>query len=68
MNELKEVEHHIAESNSRIEGQRQLIEQLAFEGRDTSSAQIVFDSLCVTLSLHLQRRCRLHVLMNTKAA
>jgi hypothetical protein len=68
MTELKEVEHRIAESNLRIERQRQLIEKLAFEGRDISSAKIVYDSLCVTLSLHLQHRCRLHVLVGTKVA
>ena len=68
LTELKEVEHRIAESNLRIERQRQLIEKSAFEGRDISSAKIVYDSLCVTLSLHLQHRCRLHVSMNTKVA
>ena len=59
MTELKKVEQCIAETNSRIECQRRLIETLGYEGHDIGSAQIVFDSLCITLSLHLQHRYRL---------
>jgi hypothetical protein len=68
MTELMKVEQCIAETNSRIECQRRLIETLGYEGHDVSSAQIVFDSLCITLSLHLQHRYRLHRSMHTKAA
>lgn len=59
MIELLETEQRVAESNALIERQRRLIEELGFKGRDFSSEQIVFDSLLVSLSLHLQERYRL---------
>ena len=59
MIELLETEQRVAESNARIERQRRLIEELGFKGRDFTSEQIVFDSLLVSLSLHLQERHRL---------
>lgn len=66
--ELPEVERRIAESNALIEHQRKLIERLGDEGYDIISAQIVFDSLCISLSLHLQDRYRLRAMLNVKAA
>ena len=66
--ELLEAEWRVAETNARIERQRQLIEKLGYKGQDITSAQIVFDSLCVSLSLHLQHRYRLHAMQNVKAA
>ncbi len=66
--ELLEAEWGVAETNARIERQRQLIEKLGYEGRDVTSAQIVFDSLCVSLSLYLQHQYRLLAIQNAKAA
>ena len=63
-----EAEWRVAETNARIERQRQLIEKLVYEGQDITSAQIVFDSLCVSLSLHLQHRYRLRAVLNFKTA
>jgi len=62
MIEVLEAERRVAECNALIEHQRQLIEQLGNEGRDITSAQIVFDSLVVSLYLHLQDRQRLSAL------
>jgi predicted RNA-binding protein with PIN domain len=60
INVLLDAERRIAETNELIEDQRELIEKLAYENHDTTSAQIVFDSLCVSLALHVQTRHRLH--------
>lgn len=65
---LEEAERRITESNAAVERQRQLIEKLAHHGDDITSAQIVFDSLLVTLSLHLQDRHRLRGSLNGAAA
>ena len=59
MIELLATEQRLAESNILIERQRRLIEELGFKGHDFSSEQIIFDSLLVSLSLHLQERDRL---------
>lgn len=59
MIELLATEQRLAESNILIERQRRLIEELGFKGHDFSSEQIIFDSLLVSLSLHLQERYRL---------
>ena len=67
MIELLETEIRVAENNGLIELQRKLIEELAYEGHDITSAQIIFDSLCVSLSLHLQDRHRLRAMPNAKA-
>jgi hypothetical protein len=68
MTELLEAERRVVESNFLIERQRQLIEELGYEGCDITSAQIVFDSLCVIPSLHLQDRHRLRAILNIKSA
>ena len=65
MIELLETEWHIAESHILIERQRRLIEELGLAGHDVSSAQIVFDSLLVSLSLHLRDR---HLLFERRRA
>jgi hypothetical protein len=59
MFELLATEQSVAESNALVERQRRLIEELGFKGHDFSSEQIIFDSLLVSLSLHLQERDRL---------
>ena len=66
--ELLEAEWRVAETNARIERQRQLIEKLGYDGQDITSAQIVFDSLCVSLSLYLQHRYRLLAVQTVTAA
>jgi hypothetical protein len=68
MFELLEAEQRVAEINVLVERQRQLIEDLAYEGHDTTSAQIVFDSLVRSLSLHVQDRHRLRVRLNLSTA
>jgi hypothetical protein len=68
MFELPVVERRVAEIHSLIERQRQLIEDLGSVGGDITSAQIVFDSLSVSLYLHLQDRFRLLAMLNVKAA
>jgi predicted RNA-binding protein with PIN domain len=69
INVLLDAERRIAETNELIEDQRELIEKLAYEKHDTTSAQIVFDSLCVSLALHVQTRHRLHTkVRHVKAA
>ena len=66
--ELLEAEWHVAETNARIERQRRFIEKLGYDGQDITSAQIVFDSLCVSLSLYLQHRYRLLAVQTVMAA
>jgi hypothetical protein len=68
MIELLEAERRVAEVNALIKRQRQLIEKLGYEGRDITSAQIVFDSLLVSLFLHVQDRHRFRAMLNVKAA
>lgn len=67
MSELLEAERRVAEVNALIERQRQHIEKLGYEGYDMTSARIVFDSLCVSLSLHLQDRHRIRDIRNIMA-
>jgi len=67
MFELLEAEWGVAETNELIERQRLLIEQLGYEGYDTTSARTVFDSLLVSLALYLQERHRLRAELNSKA-
>ncbi len=62
-----EAEWRVAECNAAIERQRLVIERLGYEGLDITSAQIVFDSLHISLRLHLQARHRLGAL-NPNAA
>ena len=66
--ELLDAEWRIAETNALIEDQRELIEKLAYEDDDATSAQIVFDSLLVSLFLHVQDRHRFRAMLNVKAA
>lgn len=66
--ELLEADRRVAEIHALVERQRQLIEKLGLAGHDITSAQIVFDSLCASLSLQLQDRHRLRAKLNVKAA
>lgn len=68
MVELLEAEQRVAECNARIERQRRVIEELGSQAHDVTSAKIVFESLCLSLSLHLQDRHRLRELREGRLA
>jgi hypothetical protein len=68
MLELLEADQRVARANALIERQRQIVEKLEYEGSDITSAQIIFDSLYVSLSLHVQDRHRLRAMLHVKAA
>jgi hypothetical protein len=53
MNELREIEERNAETSELIEHRREEIEKLEFDGLDTTSPLIVFDSLCTSHFLKL---------------
>jgi hypothetical protein len=60
--EFLEAERRVAECKALIKCQRLLIEGLACEGRDITSAKIVLVSLHISLYLHMQDRHRLRAL------
>ena len=62
MTELQQAEQRVVESHTLIEQQRRRIEELAHAGNDITSAQIVLDSLRVSLFLHLEERHRLRAM------
>jgi hypothetical protein len=66
--ELAEAEYRVPEINARIDGQRQLIEELASGGHDITSATIVLDSLFISLFLCVQDRHRLRSILNVNGA
>ena len=67
LTELAVAERRVPEINARVDRQRQLIEQLAREGNDITSAEIVLDSLLLSLFLAAEERHRLRAMLNTKA-
>ena len=67
LTELAVAGHRVPEINARVDHQRLLIEQLRREGNDTTSAEIVLDSLLLSLFLAAEERHRLGVILNTKA-
>ena len=66
--ELLEAGWGVAEVNELIARQRLLIEQLGYEGYDTTSARTVFDSRRKPHLLYLQERHRLRAALNSKGA
>ena len=66
--ELAEAELRVPDINARIDGQRQLIEELAIGGYDITSANIVLDSLFISLFLCVQDRHRLRSILNVNGA
>ena len=68
MIEVLLAERRVAERNMLIERQRQTIEELRGKGSDITSAQIVFDSLCLSLAMHVRDRHRLRAALNVEAA
>ena len=61
---LADAEWRVLEINEQIERQRQLIEGLAFQGHDIASAEVVLESLHVSLSLAVQDRHRIHTMLH----
>lgn len=66
--ELAEAEYRVPEINARIDAQRQLIEELAIGGHDITSANIVLDSLFISLFLCVEDRHRLRSMLNVNRA
>ena len=60
------AERRVPEINACVDLQRQVIKQLAGAGRDTTSAQIMLDSLIVSLFLAAEERHRLRALVDAK--
>ena len=59
LSKLVEAEYLVPEINARIDEQRQVVENLATQGHDITSAKIVLESLLVSLFLCVQERQRL---------
>ena len=55
---VPETESQVEEFSALVECQRRLIRQLERGGNDATSAKIIFDSLCVSLSLYVHDRHR----------
>ena len=67
LTELAVAECRVPEINARVDRQRQLIEQLAREGNDVTSAEIMLDSLLLSLFLAAEERHRLRATLNMRA-
>ena len=66
--ELVEAKRRIQELNALIECQRQIVEESEQRGYDATSAKIVVKSLHVSLSLYVQARDRLQIILPEQAA
>jgi hypothetical protein len=66
LSELAVAERLVPEINACVDRQRQLIKQLASAGKDVTSAQIMLDSLVVSLFLAAEDRHRLRAMLNAK--
>lgn len=55
---VTETESQVEEFSALVECQRRFIRQLERGGNDATSAKIIFDSLCVSLSLYIYDRHR----------
>ena len=64
--ELTMAEHQVADINACIDRQRQLVKKLAGSGKDTTSAEIMLDSLLLSLFLAAEDRHRLRTILSTK--
>ena len=62
------VDRAIPELHLQIDQQRQLLEALAFEGQDLTSATIVLDSLLLSLFVCVERRNWLRAEIDVNAA
>ena len=63
---LAEADGQVRELNGCVDRQCQLITNLADAGLDIASAQIVLDSLLISVFLWVQERQRLHSLVHAK--
>ena len=63
---LGEADGQMRELNACVDRQWQLITNLADAGSDIASAQIVLDSLLISIFLWVQERQRLHSLVHAK--
>ena len=59
LGKLVQAEYLVPEINACIDEQRQVVENLATQGHDITSAKIVLDSLLMSLFLCVQERQRL---------
>jgi hypothetical protein len=64
MTKLAENVHQVRDLHARIDHQRQVIEELAGEGHDTTTARNILDSLLISLFLYVEDRHRLSVMLN----
>ena len=67
LTELAVAERRVPEINAHVDRQRQLIERLAREGNDITSAEIMLDSLLLSLFLAAEERHRLRAMLNAKS-
>jgi hypothetical protein len=66
MTELADAECRVSEMNACIDRQRQHMEELAAEGHDITSAQIILDSLLISLYLSVESRHRLRTMLDSR--
>jgi len=64
--ELAKADGQVREMVACVDRQRQLIWDLAEAGSDVSSAQIVLDSLLISVFLWVEERQRLHGLLHAR--
>lgn len=64
--ELAKADGQVREMVACVDRQRQLIWDLAEAGSDVSSAQIVLDSLLISIFLWVKERQRLHRLLHAR--
>ena len=64
--ELAKADGQVREMVASVDCQRQLIWDLAEAGSDVSSAQIVLDSLLISVFLWVKERQRLHSLLHAR--
>lgn len=64
--ELAEAERHVSAMNAFIDTQRQHMEELGAEGHDITSAQIILDSLMISLYLSVESRHRLRTILDSR--
>jgi len=64
--ELAKADGQVREMVACVDRQRQLIWDLAEAGSDVSSAQIVLDSLLISVFLWVKERQRLHSLLHAR--
>jgi hypothetical protein len=66
LTDLAVAERRVLEINACVDSQRQLIKRLVDAGKDSTSAQIMLDSLIVSLFLAAEDRHRLRAILNAE--